>query len=233
MGDSAGSRERVRRAAILALCAAAAGLILAAGLRIRYLLDSRSRSPSLAEGAAAVPSASPAPSSATPSPSDGRVLLGVPMFKQWDPAWGGDALGGSGEQLRCVGCTVSCVAMVFRHYGIEADPGRLNAWLKGNGGYTARGWLKWDKCVEYSGGRAALEYIGEPDAARMGRAFEAGRPAIVKVLLDGGVQHWVLVVGREGSDWLVNDPLNLSFEPVRLSDYRSGALALRIFRKAG
>jgi ABC-type bacteriocin/lantibiotic exporter with double-glycine peptidase domain len=152
------------------------------------------------------------------------------MFKQWDPAWGDDALGGSGEKLRYVGCTVACVAMIFKFYGLETDPKRLNDWLKSRDGYTGQGLLKWDKCVEYAGGRVALEYVGEPDEPRMRRALAAGRPAIVKVLLEGGVNHWVLVVGTEGPDYLVNDPLNLDGGPARLSSYGRRVYALRIFR---
>jgi hypothetical protein len=65
----------------------------------------------------------------------------------------------------------------------------------------------------------------------MRAALAAGRPAIVKVLLEGGVNHWLLVVGTEGREYLVNDPLNLSPEPAKLSDYGRYLYAMRIFRK--
>jgi hypothetical protein len=173
----------------------------------------------------------PAAAAAETPPAAGPRVLTVPMFKQWDPRWAGDRLGDTRTALANAGCTVSCAAMVLAHLGLDADPGKLNAWLRAHGGYTGRGWLVWEKCAEYSGGRAALDYLGEPEAAVIERALAAGRPAIVKLFLAGGAQHWVLVVGRDGEDWLVNDPLDRSEGPVRLARGDGRIAALRVFRR--
>jgi len=218
--ETPGKPARRARVVNLALCLLAAALLGAAGLCAWLCLAPNRETPG-EEPPESIPTADSAP-------GPGHGALAVPMFKQWDQRWGDDPVGGSGEPLRSVGCTVSCVAMAFRHFGMDTDPGRLNAWLRASGGYNERGWLKWEKCVEYSAGRAVIEYMGGPDEARMRRALDAGRPAVVKVLLDGGVWHWVLVVGTQGTGFLVNDPLNEEPGPVPLGRY-GRVHALRIF----
>jgi hypothetical protein len=223
-------QERSRRERILNLIlyCLAAGFLVAAAVCLHLGWNRESTT----EPQDAAASAPPVRSDQA-TPAFGRRLLAVPMFKQWDQAWGDDGLGGSGEKLRFAGCTVSCVAMVFRHGGLDTDPGRLNAWLIAHGGYTAGGLLRWEKCVEYAGGRLALDYHGDPDLAYLHRSLAAGRPAIVKIRLEGGMPHWVVVVGNEGRELLVNDPLGAAPGPSRLSDFGSQLYAMRVFRPAG
>lgn len=203
-------------------------VVLAGGGFVAYGLL-RSPADSALDASAADSTLRPPLPAEAPAP---RRVIDVPMYKQWNPSWGDDKLGPTSEPMRNVGCTVSCVAMVFQHYSIEATPKTLNAWLSAHDGYTPRGWLKWEKCVEFSGGRVVMEYNGEPDSARLAASLGKGRPVIVKVMLDGGVQHWVLVVGTEGREFLVNDPLNLTPWPVKLSSLGPRIYAMRIFRKA-
>lgn len=201
-----------------------AAAVAGAGLVVALCLASRRRSSETPGGPVAVEQA--------PAPQPGqRRVLPVPLFKQWDPAWGDDNLGGTQERLRYAGCTVCCVAMTFTHLGVPTTPRQLNDWLRANGGFTPRGLLVWAKAVEFTGGRLRLEYAGEGDGAgpRIDGALSAGRPVIVKVMLEGGIPHWVLVVGTEGGEYLVNDPLGLEREPVRLSAFGGRVHAVRIF----
>ena len=224
MTGAAGGSQELNWRPILISAAVAAAMILTTVTCIRRGERASGRPvPAVPEPAAPGEPAAP--------PAE-RQVLAVPMFKQWDPAWGDDQLGASGGKMRYVGCTVACVAMTFRHFGIETNPKQLNDWLRRHDGYAARGLLKWEKCVEFAGGRAALDYLGDADHARMRAALAAGRPVIVKVRLESGIHHWLLVVGAEGREYLVNDPLNLSPEPARLSDYGPYLYAMRIFRKA-
>ncbi len=160
-----------------------------------------------------------------------RELLAVPLYKQWDPAWADQEIGGTGEKMSRIGCLVCCVAMVFSHYGIETSPEELLAYLNRNDGFTERGWLKWGPAADFSRGRARLDYRGDADPARIDAELAAGNPVIVKVMLPGGITHWVLVVGREGREYLVNDPLGEEKEPVKLSRFGEMIYAMRIFRK--
>jgi len=160
-----------------------------------------------------------------------RRLLPAPMYKQWDPRWGGEALGNTAQKMRDAGCTVSCAAMSFTHLGVPATPKQLNDWLKANDGFTPKGLLVWSKCTEFSGGKLALDYFGAPDSARIDAALAAGRPAIARVELPGGIQHWVLIVGTEGGEYLINDPLSIDPGAAKISTCGRNIYALRIFRK--
>ena len=48
-------------------------------------------------------------------PSDGRLYLNVPDYKQYDPRWGGLSLGGSYETIESAGCTTTCLAMAYTY----------------------------------------------------------------------------------------------------------------------
>ncbi len=173
---------------------------------------------------------------ARPAPVRGRrpvdrQLIDVPLYKQWDPIWADDQVGTTGEKMEQIGCLVCCVAMVFSHYDVETSPQELLAYLNRNAGFTERGWLKWKPAAAYTRGRARLDYRGDADLARIDEELAAGNPVIVKVLLPGGVSHWVLVVGREGREYLVNDPLGPEKEPVKLSRFGKMIHAMRIFKQ--
>ncbi len=180
---------------------------------------------------ASVRSGTGAPTATNGMPATGVTgTLPVPLFKQNDPRWGEDELGGSKEKLRNAGCTVSCVAMVFAHYGVEATPQSLNAFLKASNGYTDRGLLKWDACVAYSRGRVAVAWMGDVDMGRIDASLDAGDPVIAKVMV-GSVPHWVVIVGGRAGEYLVNDPLGPETEPVPIARFGERILAARVFRK--
>jgi hypothetical protein len=53
-----------------------------------------------------------------------------------------------------------------------------------------------------------------------------------KVFINRVITHWVLVVGKEGTEYLIQDPLGSGQGAARLSRYSSGVHAIRIL-KAG
>jgi hypothetical protein len=173
----------------------------------------------------------PVPSTIEPAKQtpDAAAIKGA-IFKQNDPRWANDEIGGSREKLGNVGCTVCCVAMLFVQFGIETTPAALNDWLKAHGGYTDQGLLIWEKCAEYSGGRAVVDYKGEADRGRIDRSLAAGTPVIVKVMA-GSVPHWVLIAGKSGGEYMVDDPLGPEQTAVGISRFGPDILALRVFRK--
>ena len=66
----------------------------------------------------------------------------TPFYLQRDPRWKDQTVGGSGESLGKVGCTVASLAMALHHYGLAMTPAQLNESLKAHSGYTFRGRLK-------------------------------------------------------------------------------------------
>jgi len=110
--------------------------------------------------------------------------------------------------------------MVLRHFGVDTDPGRLNAWLSANGGYTRNGDILWDKPEDYPG--AAVEFAAD----RMWDSWNISKDndhwSDLKALLDEGYGvivkvdgnrttpalegHWVVVTGFKGGS--ITEPLN-------------------------
>src|SRR5690606_9482993 len=86
------------------------------------------------------------------------------------------------------------------------DPKTLNAALSANGGYTSSGLLIWEKCSAFTSGWVRVAYVGRPDYGIIDANLRRGNPVIVKILLGERYTHWVLIVGKDGPEYLVHDP---------------------------
>ncbi len=145
-------------------------------------------------------------------------LQDVEYFLQNDPRWANKNLGGSNYTLAEQGCTVTDVAMILRYLGYETDPGLLNDELTKNEAYTGNGNLLWYKLeelypVEYKFKRVFFAGTLEKD-------LEDGILPVVRVKYgEAGLEHWVLIVGADGSDFLIMDPLGNGKDLILLSDY--------------
>jgi hypothetical protein len=135
-----------------------------------------------------------------------RFELPVHRFAQGDPRWSDDALGQTGSTIGGEGCAVSSSAMVLAFYGQDIDPGRLNAFLTTNGGYTPQGWLYWEKAANFVPGRARHAYEDLPSYFLIDSNLLRGNPVIVRVHLPNGITHFVVIVGKIGFDYLIQDP---------------------------
>lgn len=142
----------------------------------------------------------------------------IEYFLQNDPRWANKNLGDSDYTLAEQGCTIADSAMVLQYFGYEIDPGLLNDELIKDEAYTKNGNLLWYKLEELY----PVEY-------KFRRVFSAG--TLEKNLKNGilpivrvkygelGLEHWVLIVGADGSDFLVMDPLNQNKTLTRLEEY--------------
>lgn len=137
-----------------------------------------------------------------------RVELPVPSFRQGDEKWRADALGGIPENgtLGSSGCAVAAAAMVFQSYGIETDPQQLNWFLTAVDGYTERGWLYWERAAWWAPDRVRHVYEDLPSYQLIDSNIARGNPVIVRVRYPSGVTHFVVIVGKQGFDYLVRDP---------------------------
>jgi uncharacterized protein YvpB len=161
-----------------------------------------------------------------------QLILPVVLFKQWDPKWAKDKIGGSSEQILYVGCTLCSTAMVFDYFGVETTPKKLNNYLRANNGYTNNGWLRWYNAAEYTKGEVGVNYIGGPDHSVIEENLKNKIPVIVKIVLPGGIQHWVVIVGKNKDGYLVNDPLGTEKTAVPLSTLGEKIISMRIFKPA-
>lgn len=158
------------------------------------------------------------------------AAISTPNYLQRDSRWAEDTVGGTQETLASVGCTVCSLAMALNHYGVKLTPKELNDFLKKNDGYTERGWLKWDSVSKISKGKVVMGYIGDPSFQRIDAALKNNEPVIAKVFIDRTIPHWVLIVGKEKTEYLIRDPLGDGKSLRQLSFYGSDVQAIRILK---
>ncbi|MEI6277912.1 MAG: hypothetical protein WCQ16_00855 [Verrucomicrobiae bacterium] len=164
----------------------------------------------------------------------GEILIPGPHFLQADPRWGENLLGPTKDPLASVGCAVASAAMVLAGYGVETDPGKLNAFLRSlPGGYTPQGWLYWEKAAEAAPGFALLpHYEDAPSYCLMDENLLRGNPVIVRLRYPSGTTHFMVVGGKRGFDYLVRDPGPGGQRGVYpLRDFGGPIEALRFYRK--
>ncbi len=65
----------------------------------------------------------------------------------------------------------------------------------------------------------------------MDRALKEKQPVIAKVFISGIIPHWVLIVGKDGDDYLMRDPLNDAKTVQHLSTYDSKIYAMRTLKR--
>jgi Peptidase C39 family len=135
-----------------------------------------------------------------------RLVLPVQRFAQDDPRWADDELGPASSTMGEEGCAVSSAAMVLAFYGQDVDPGRLNAFLTNCGGYTPQGWLYWEKAADFHPGLVRHAYEDLPSYFLIDSNLERGNPVIVRIHLANGITHFVVIAGKDGFDYLIQDP---------------------------
>ena len=133
--------------------------------------------------------------------------MNVPVWKQGDSRWATQHLGTSSYSMAGSGCAITASAMVAAYYGSTKDPGRLCRALGADGGLDPEGNLYWGSVPGDSG--AFMSYIGGYDycwLTRINKELDSGNPVIVKLIHNGGKTHFVVLTGRDGSIYYMNDP---------------------------
>jgi hypothetical protein len=161
-----------------------------------------------------------------------RLELAVPSYRQADDRWRADLLGPTKNTMGAEGCAVSSAAMVLASYGLDTDPGRLNAFLKTNEGYTPQGWIFWEKAAELAPERVHHVYEDLPSYALIDQNLADGNPVIVRLRYPSGTTHFVVLAGKDGYDYLTRDPgsgAGKGLYPLR--EFGSKIEALRFYEK--
>ena len=136
-------------------------------------------------------------------------LPDIARFQQNDPRWAADRLGNldNGDTLGAAGCVVASVATAMTDLGHAIEPGKLNAELAAEGGFTPRGWLMWSAISRVSKGEIRAEVHTEPSRERLDACLARGDYPIVKFLIGGVIPHWVVLVGKHEGTYFMRDPL--------------------------
>lgn len=158
-------------------------------------------------------------------PDSGKTLL------QKDKRWANDQLGPSNCTLGSHGCLVTSVAMACSNLGVKMTPKELNERLKKADGFMSQGWVVWNAIPKVTDHRLTAEYHSVTKHSLMDDALERGAYPVVKYFLHGGIQHWCVIVGKEGQDYLARDPLRDDTKPVKLSELTAKIYAVRVIKR--
>jgi hypothetical protein len=134
------------------------------------------------------------------------VALSVPAFRQADPRWHTDPLGHTTDTLGTAGCAVTSAAMVLKWYGVDTDPQRLNAYLTAHKGYEGNGYIIWERAAKLGHGNVKKAYEDLPSYWRIDHQLMKGNPVIVRIHFPDGAMHFVVIAGKRGFDYLIQDP---------------------------
>lgn len=127
-------------------------------------------------------------------------------LSQNDPSWKDMTIGFSDSTIDDYGCAIAAVAMVFKYYGIDIDPGRLSkqpifyydliVWPKQ--------WRYLDlvkKSEHKSGG------LTGDDWSLIDREIASGHPVIVFIRARGMAGHYVVIHSKDKKGYIVHDPV--------------------------
>lgn len=144
-------------------------------------------------------------------------------YSQRDERWAGMRMGDSGETVLDVGCFISSLAMVLKHYGHDINPTYFASNARYFYGGPASGCFPTSYATAYAcvpntfngawpGGLRYREIpFGEIDGY-----LERGIPVITSVRNQG---HYVVLKRKSDGDYIMNDPI---YGPdLKLSDYYS------------
>lgn len=150
----------------------------------------------------------------------------APFFSQRDNRWGTAVLGNvpNAPSIGRWGCLMTCFTMTAAARGKAVDPGQFNQLMVQRGGFVNGYFTRWNALsIVFPDIVYETKLDMTPDLLpRIDASLQAGRP--VTALVDftpltqysDNDQHWVLIVGRSGDDYLINDPWMLDGQPVSL-----------------
>ena len=123
--------------------------------------------------------------------------------------------------------------MVMKFYGIDTDPGRMNDFLRDHGGYTENNDLIWEGPATLAPTQVRHVYEDLPSYYLIDSNLRRGNPVIVRLRLSNGITHFVVIMGKQGFDYLIRDPssagLRKGVYPLR--EIGSDIEALRFYEK--
>jgi peptidoglycan hydrolase CwlO-like protein len=124
-------------------------------------------------------------------------------FSQTNPLWANDTIGFSNSLMRNYGCAIACVAMVFKHYGIDIDPGYLAR--QPIFYYDLIVWPKQWRFLDL----VANTYHNGVDWKKIDKEIASGHPVIVFVSADGrNGGHYVVIHSKDATGrYVVHDPI--------------------------
>lgn len=161
-----------------------------------------------------------------PPPPPINIQAPAPHYSQRDARWANTPLGNiaTAPSIGRWGCMMTSFAMLASTMGHPVTPAELNNLMVQRGGYMNGYLTRWNALQVVFGD---LFFDGKVDQSqamldRIDACLKTGRPVPVLVDLSPATtysdndQHWVLVVGRNGEDYWMNDPIEYTAGPTLL-----------------
>lgn len=130
--------------------------------------------------------------------------LFVGRESQTDQQWGGNSYDHTDKTVAKLGCALTSLAMAITYSGWLTDPGSLNTFMtKTDHDYSGSS-VNWSAAVrDWTQNTRYFKWLSANTAEALERAVCAGFPVVVGV---NGNTHFVLVTGKRGDQFLINDP---------------------------
>ncbi|MCS7055774.1 MAG: SH3 domain-containing protein, partial [Thermoflexales bacterium] len=168
-----------------------------------------------------------------PSTLAPRIMFRTLPLSQRDPRWRDIPLGftTAGHTIGSDGCTLTCLTMLANGFGFQETPATLNDKLKAlgpNQGFFGAlvAWFGLPRVLPGLRLNELVECRRVPaPMAEIDAALDAGRPVVVELDMSpsqGFQNHWVLIYGRRGDDYLIHDPWSWPTEQMALLTQRYG-----------
>ena len=132
-------------------------------------------------------------------------IIDITPLWQKDPRWKDIKLGNSNLTIGSDGCLVTCFAMV-----LGVTPAEFNARMKAVGGFTGARvyWQMVKKAYPDSEYLKYIECYNVPAPLNEIDALLEQRVPVMVHVRRNGYQHWILIVGKSGDDYIANDPID-------------------------
>ena len=140
-------------------------------------------------------------------PSQNYPVTITKYYRQNDSQWSEDTIGTTAQKMRSTGCLISSVSTAISNLNIPITPKEFNNKLTQNNGFQGAD-LIWYKINE-SIPKVNYRYSRIFSSRTIENDLKKGLLPIVNVKYHKtGVTHWVLIVGAEGGEFLICDPLD-------------------------
>ncbi|MCK4918829.1 MAG: C39 family peptidase [Candidatus Pacebacteria bacterium] len=128
-------------------------------------------------------------------------------FSQNDSRWKGMTIGLSNSTIDDYGCAIASVAMVYKYYGIDIDPGRLSKQP-----IFYRDLISWPNQWRYLDLVKRTGHnpngLTKADWNLIDREIASGHPVIVFIkALGRGAGHYVVIHSKDSKGYVVHDPV--------------------------
>ena len=138
-------------------------------------------------------------------------------WRQGDPQWGSIEMGGSGETIAQIGCLVTSVSVQIARSGVETsinpfNPGTFVEFLNKNGGFARGGNFVWASPQKAAprfvyGGAVSVSGMSQSQKLNAIKELVSQQGVYVVAEVKGNTgQHWVAVIGVNGSTVEMVDP---------------------------